>query len=78
MGSAQGSRPMGSSQGARPMGSTQRPSETAQGQNPSGTAQSARPAQPGQGNAQKTQPKNFMADDDFDFEFLNYDEDGEQ
>ena len=75
-GSTQGVRPMGSGQGTRPGGTVHRPSETSQGMG--GTQQSARSAQPGQGSPQKAQPKNFMADDDFDFEFLNYDEDGEQ
>ena len=57
-GGAQGHRPVGV-QGAR------RP-EGAPGRAPQG-------ARPGQ-SPQKTQPKNFMADDDeFDFEFLNYD-----
>lgn len=57
-GGAQGQRPVGAQSARRPEGVSGR------------APQGARPGQ----NAQKSQPKNFMADDDeFDFEFLNYD-----
>lgn len=84
----QGQRPAGAvQQGQRPAGAVQqgqRPAGTApQGQRPAGAAQQGqRPAgtaQQGQRPAQKQgwQSKNFMADDEeeFDFEFLNADED---
>ncbi len=88
-----GQRPTGGMQGQRSSGGDQRSAATAAPQR-AGGAQGQRPAQgtrrpegatgrapqgarPGQ-NAQKAQPKNFMADDDeFDFEFLNYDGDEE-
>lgn len=92
-GSAQGARPTGAVQGsrpaARPSGSAQgtrpagHPSGSVQGQRPVG-AQGRRPegapVRPPQGArpGQKAQPKNFLSDEDeFEFEFLNYDEDDE-
>ena len=81
-GAAQGQRPAGATQGQRPAGASQgqRPAGAAQGQRPVGASQGQRPAgAQGQRPAQKQgwQSKNFMADDEeeFDFEFLNADED---
>ena len=82
-GSRPAARPAGSAQGGRPAG---RPSSV-QGQRPVGAQGARRPegtqarapqgARPGQ-SAQKAQPKNFLSDEDeFEFEFLNYDEDEE-
>lgn len=64
----QGQRPQGA-----PQGSPQRP----QGARPGGAPVDSQQRQPG--GAQR-QAKNFMAEeeDEFDFDFLNYDEDGEQ
>ena len=88
----QGARPAGSSQGGRGAGTGQgtRMTEAPQGGRPASQGQrraeqprpaapqSARPAKPAQTNTQKSQPRNFMEDDDeFDFEFLNYDGDEE-
>lgn len=79
-----GTRPAGAPQGQRPAGA--RPAGTPQGQPPVGerpeqpAAGKPKP-QPKQGNTQPGwQAKNFMADDDdeFEFEFLNYDGDEEQ
>ena len=86
---AEGPRPMGTSQGSagrgqagvqpgarRPAGTAQGAGRTAEPVQRSG-AQNSRPARPVPANAQKTQPRNFMAedeDDDFEHEFLNYDE----
>lgn len=59
-------------QGGRPASQGQRRAEQPRPAAP----QSARPAKPAQTNTQKSQPRNFMEDDDeFDFEFLNYDGD---
>ncbi len=89
---SQGARPAGSSQGGRGAGTGQgtRMTEAPQGGRPASQGQrraeqprpaapqSARPAKPAQTNTQKSQPRNFMEDDDeFDFEFLNYDGDEE-
>ena len=85
---AQSTRPTGGTQGQRSAGGTTPHNGGAQGQRPTRVSQGtrrtegaqpkapqgARPVQ----NAQKAQPKNFMADDDeFEFEFLNYDGDEE-
>lgn len=87
-GSGQGQRPSGTSQGQRPAGSSQsqRPSGTSQGQRPAGSSQGSRGQGTSQGtrtvqqgSAQRTQPKNFLEEDDeFEFEFLNYNGDDEQ
>ena len=91
-----GARPAGTSQGQRPagtkpVGTAQNQKPAQRGAAPSGVRpeqKPTRPAQPAsgtskpkQGNAQPGwQAKNFMADDDdeFEFEFLNYDGDEEQ
>ncbi len=75
-GAPQGQRPAGTPQGQRPAGApqSQRPVGTPQGQRPAGAPQGQRPAGPQSQGPVKTQPKNFMADEDeFEFEFLNYD-----
>lgn len=79
-GASQGPRPMGTGQTARPVrrpeGAAQRPAGSGQRpvQRPAGASQ-APSTRPAPAAAQKSQPKNFMADDDdFDNEFLNYDE----
>lgn len=85
-GGSQGQRPAqgaaGSNQGQRPASAqpgTRRPAGASQGSRPvepaqrSSTAPGARPARPAQVNPQKSQPRNFMAEDDEDG-FLNYDE----
>ena len=84
-GAPQGQRAAGTPQGQRPAGAPQgqRPAGTPQGQRPAGAPQGQRPAGAPQGSAQGARPaapKNFMADDDdeFEFEFLNYDGDEEQ
>lgn len=68
-GNAQGARPSGASQGQRPAG--QRPSDSARGSRPAEGRQSASGQKPVQG----WQSKNFMSeeDDEFEFGFLNYD-----
>ena len=84
-----GARPAGTSQGTaqtqRPAGA--RPAGTGQGMPQGQRPTGARPAGTGQrtaqaqtGGQQGWQSKNFMADDDdeFEFEFLNYDGDDEQ
>ncbi len=85
-GSPQGSRPAaGSGQGARPAGGSQggRPAGTPQGARPAGGAQSQRPAGASSGQkqtgSQGWKSRNFMSEDDdeFEFEFLNYDGDEE-
>ncbi len=88
MGAPQGQRPAGAPQGQRPMGTPQgqRPAGAPQSQRPAGAPQGARPAS--QEEPQKSQrkgdqqwqSKNFMADeeDEFEFEFLNYEEDSRQ
>ena len=75
-GSSQGPRPVGAQQGARrPAGASQgpRPADASQR---NGAPQSGRPVRQAPSGVQKPQPRNFMADDDDDFEheFLNYDE----
>ncbi|MCM1191616.1 MAG: SH3 domain-containing protein [Butyrivibrio sp.] len=69
-----GDKPAGSGQGQRPAGD--RPAGSSQGQRPagSGQGQSASGQKPGQGQ-QGWQSKNFMSEDDdeFEFGFLNYD-----
>lgn len=72
-GNAQGSRPSGISQGQRPSGNVQ-------GQRQSDAARESRPTEgrqkvSGQKPAQGWQSKNFMSeeDDEFEFGFLNYD-----
>ena len=91
-GAPQGQRPAGAPQGQRPAGAPQgqRPAGAPQGQRPAGAPQGQRPAGAPQGqrpesssdkkqNGGKAQPKNFMADDDeFEFEFLNYEDDDKQ
>jgi len=87
---SQGVRPAGSPQGARPAGEPQgmRSVGEPRGKRPADAPQGARPAQASQDNGQKSQPKNsqqaggwqsknFMADEDdeFEFEFLNYETD---
>lgn len=87
-GSAQGQRPAGTAQGQRPAGTVQgqRPAGSAQGQRPEGTAQGQKPTASRQSAPSKPQPKgsqqdqgwqskNFMSEDDeeFEFEFLNMD-----
>lgn len=79
----QGTRPAGAPQG-RPAGAVagQRPAGATAGQRPAGSPQrgqggqqTARPVRPAQAPPQKTQPKNFLADDEeYDNEFLNYDD----
>ena len=81
---AQGARPAGAATGSRPAGTQgTRPAGAPAGSRPAGT-QGTRPAAPQENRpagAQQTakkpgwQSKNFMADDDdeFEFEFLNYD-----
>ncbi|MCM1027468.1 MAG: SH3 domain-containing protein [Roseburia sp.] len=81
--SGQGARPAGTSQGS---GQGQRAAGSAQGSQgqkptgarPAGSAQSGQ-GQKNAGNRQGWQSKNFMAEDDdeFEFEFLNYDGDEE-
>ena len=83
-GAATGSRPAGAATGSRPAGTQgTRPAGAPAGSRPAGT-QGTRPAAPQENRpagAQQTakkpgwQSKNFMADDDdeFEFEFLNYD-----
>ena len=67
----QGQRPA-APQGQRPAPQGQRPMAP-QGQRPA-APQGQRPAAP-QGGGQRSQPKNFMVDDDeFEYEYLNYDE----
>lgn len=75
-----GARPSGAPQGQRPAGP--RHSGAPQGQKPSGAAQESRSAESHQGQnpsgqkpAQGWQSKNFMSEDDdeFEFGFLNYD-----
>lgn len=72
----QGQRPAGASQGQRPASQGGRRPEGTPGQ----ASQGGKQRQAVQGGGQKAQPKNFMAedDDDFDFEFLNYDGEEEQ
>lgn len=72
-GNPQGQR-AGAAQGQRPAGVSQRP--VSQGQRPAGAPQGAKPVQNG---APKSQPRNFMEDDEeFEFEFLNYDGEDEK
>lgn len=75
---SQGQRPAGTQgqrasavQGQRQSGMPQRQQGAPQGQRNTGAPQGARPPQSG---GQKTQSRNFMADEDeeFEFEFLNY------
>lgn len=92
---AQGTRPAGAAQGARPAGTNNAgTSQAQQARREARLAADARPApqqgrsaketrmpQPKQGNTQSGwQAKNFMADDDdeFEFEFLNYDGEDEE
>ncbi len=86
-GASQGQRPAGAPQGQRPAGAPQdhRPAGTPQGQRPAGASQGHRPAgtpqsQRNEQSQSRPQPKNFMTEDEdeFDFEFLNYDGDHEQ
>ena len=82
-GAPQGQRPAGAPQGQRPAGGPQgqRPAGAPQGQRPAGAPQGQRPAgSPDQKqDGAKSQPKNFMADDDeFEFEFLNYEDDDQK
>lgn len=80
-GTAQGQRPSGTVQGQRPSGTQgQRPSGTVQSQRPAGTSQGQSASSKPSGSSQGWQSKNFMAneDDEFEFEFLNYDGDEEQ
>lgn len=74
-GSPQGQRPAGTAQGQRPAGSSQsqRPAGNPQGQRPAGSPQGQKPTVTRQSTT--SNPKNFMADDDdeFEFEFLNVD-----
>ncbi len=84
-GASQGQRPAGTAQSQRPAGASQgqRPVGAPQGQRPAGAGQGQKAAAAGQGQHQrpvgqgnpKPQSKNFMADEDdeFEFEFLNYD-----
>lgn len=75
VGTPQGQRTEGPSQGQRPTGAPQgqRPTGAPQGQRPSGAPQSQKPTAPQ--NAGRPQPKNFMSgDDEFEFEFLNYED----
>ena len=85
-GGGQGQRPApgtaGSNQGQRPASAqpgTRRPAGASQGSRSaepvqrSSAAPNARPARPAQVNPQKSQSRNFMAEDDEDV-FLNYDE----
>lgn len=88
-GNAQGARPSGTSSGQRPGGSPQgtRPAGAVQGQRPSGNGQrqsegsreakaaGGRQGASGQKPVQGWQSKNFMSeeDDEFEFGFLNYD-----
>ena len=84
-----GARPAGAPQGQRPAGAPggARPTSAPAGARPAGAPGGARPASasgeqaaknPAQG--QNWQSKNFMADDDdeFEFEFLSYDNDDEK
>ena len=82
-GAPQGARPAGASQGARPAGAPQgqRPAGAPQGQRPQGTPQAAQnQTSKNAGQGQSWQSKNFMADDDdeFEFEFLSYENDDEK
>ncbi len=86
-GAPQGQRPAGAPQGQRPAGAPQgqRPAGAPQGQRPVGAPQGQRPVEPAQpskagAQGQAWQSKNFMADeeDEFEFEFLNYDGDEEK
>lgn len=80
MGAAQGQRPAGTSQGARFAGTSQgqRPEGAPQGQR-SGAPSGTRTTQASQGGGSRSQPKNFMVDDDeFEYEYLNYDGDDRQ
>lgn len=91
-GTSQGQRPAGAPQGQRPAGAPQgqRPAGAPQGQRPAGASQGQRPTGAPQGqraagspdqkqDGAKSQPKNFMAnDDEFEFEFLNYEDDDEK
>lgn len=81
---AQGQKSAGAAQGQRSSGAqSQRSAMTAQGQKSAGSAQGQRAAGSAQGQTAKTQAKpaggqgwqskNFMADDEFEFDFLNYD-----
>lgn len=73
-GAGQGQKSAGAPQGQRPTGAPQSQKATGapQGQKPSGAPQGQKPAAPqGQGMS-RPQPKNFMAEEDeFEFEFLN-------
>lgn len=77
-GSAQGRGQAGAQPGARrPAGTVQATGRTAEPTQRSAAPQNSRPARPAPANPQKAQPRNFMAeddDDDFEHEFLNYDE----
>lgn len=92
---AQGTRPAGAAQGARPAGTKNAGTSQAQRPNretrlsadakpapqQGRSAKETRKPQPKQGNTQSGwQAKNFMADDDdeFEFEFLNYDGEDEE
>jgi len=87
-GAPQGARPAGAPQGARPAGAPQgaRPAGAPQGARPTGAPQGARPTEAPQAartaetersaGAQQNpgwKSKNFMTDDEFEFEFLNWD-----
>lgn len=79
-GATQGQRPTGAPQGQRPAGAPQgqRPAGAPQGQRPNGAPQGQRPESSSdpKKDSGKSQPKNFMSDDDeFEFEFLNYEDD---
>lgn len=87
---ADGPRPMGTSQSSagrgqagaqpgarRPAGAPQGSGKTTEPAQRSGAPQSSRPTRPAPAAPQKSQSRNFMAeddDDDFEHEFLNYDE----
>lgn len=81
-----GARPAGATQsgqpGQRPVGAAQsgQPGQRPAGARPAGTVQERPQSQKPAGNQQSWQSKNFMADDDdeFEFEFLKYDGDDEQ
>lgn len=77
-GSTQGQRPAGARPGGAPQGSAQ--GQRPMGARPAGAPQEGTQGQKPAGNQQGWQSKNFMADDDdeFEFEFLNYDGDEEQ